>query len=377
MTSASSDDGARATAGLLWTACHRHPQSAVVRRAIEDGADVGHAALLAVAHRTAALLWRSLELVGALDGLGEHRDRLRALLDVQRMQDTLLVPHALRLALSPLTDAGMEPVVLKGPAVARRYPDRGLRPFDDFDVLLPRRQHGPAVRVLEQAGWRVSRNPARSRYDTVLRHPESPSLPLELHYGLAAWYERANGLRAERLWARRVPLELAGTKAFGLPLPEELVALCIHAAKPYHTFCRMIWVADLAMVLGHAAERGEAVDWDRVEALAADGRCRTAVGAGLALARHAGASVPPGLLPLPGRGWRGAALDNLMDPSWILAGADQPRFHLRFALADTVLRRSLLLAGSTHGMNPLQAVGRMGWSIGRGARRWAALTRRR
>ena len=54
------------------------------------------------------------------------------------MEAVLLIPRALALAVRPLTDAGLEPVVFKGPAVAARYPKPGLRPMEDIDLLLPR-----------------------------------------------------------------------------------------------------------------------------------------------------------------------------------------------------------------------------------------------
>ncbi|HEY2202564.1 MAG TPA: HAMP domain-containing protein, partial [Solirubrobacteraceae bacterium] len=58
-----------------------------------------------------------------------ERDRLEAAADTFRMEALLLIPRATALAIRPLTDAGLEPVVLKGPAVASRYPEPGLRPM--------------------------------------------------------------------------------------------------------------------------------------------------------------------------------------------------------------------------------------------------------
>ncbi|HXN63106.1 MAG TPA: nucleotidyltransferase family protein, partial [Acidimicrobiales bacterium] len=362
-----------ATAALLWEACHRRPDGHAVRAAVEGGADLPRAVVTAVHQRVAPLLWRAVQSAGLGTALGEAGAQLEEVAMVHRLEGMLLLPDAVATAVAPLTGAGLEPLVLKGPALTVRYPEVGLRPMDDIDLLLPRCFHAPALDALRRAGWYVVRSSARDRYDTVLRHPDVPALALELHYGLDAWYERATALDAEELWRRRVEIDCLGTPAFGLPLPEELVMLCVHAAKPYHCFSRLVWIADLAMVLGHRAEAGLDVDWSAVQAVARAGRCTTQVAAALTLAGHAGVTAPPGAFPLPDRGWRAAALGVLADSCWPLGGRERPTFHLRYALTDSLLRRFVLLIGSTHGQ-PLTR--RASWqvrAIEQAARRWWAL----
>lgn len=366
----------RATARLLWEACRRRPDPGVVRAAISDGANVPWVAPVAVQQRIGPLLWRALELAGELDSLGESRGSLAAVVDVHKMEAYLLFPRAVATALRPLTDAGLEPVIMKGPALAVRYPEPGLRPMEDIDLLLPLEQHSEAVGLLEGAGWEILRPSRRDRYDTVLGHREIPSLALELHYGLEASYERMTSLDAWELWSRRVPIDCLGTRCFGLPLPEELVTLAAHAGKPYHGFTRMLWTADLAMVVGHCLESGGDVDWRHVHRVAETGRCTTVVGAAFGLARHAGVEVPADLASVPEAGWRGGALQRLLDPCWVLGGSDLPTFHLRYALTDGWWRRARLLVGSGHGMPTSR---RVRWSAAAPAdalARWWELRRR-
>ncbi|HUC36555.1 MAG TPA: nucleotidyltransferase family protein [Acidimicrobiales bacterium] len=366
----------RATAELLWQACHVHPEPAAVRAAISRGADVGFAGPFAVQQRIGPLLWRALEVAGELDQLGGARQSLREIVDVRLMEAVLLLPRAVSMALGPLVEAGLEPVVLKGPAVAARYPAPGLRPMEDIDLLLPRAQHARALELLGAGGWQVLRPSRRDRYDTVLGHREVPTLTLELHYGVEASYERATSLDADALWERRVPIDCLGTPAFGLPLAEELVYLSVHAGKPYHGFGRLVWIADVAMVVGHCHESGSDVDWQRVRQVAKKRRCTTVVAAALGLAEHAGVEVPPGMFALTERGWRAAALGRLLDPVWPLRAEELPKFHLRYALIDGWWRRARLLAGSGHGMPPTR---RVRWSVGApgdALARWWELHRR-
>jgi len=323
------------TARLLWESCRPAPDPAAVRRALCDGADLSLAVASAAEHRLVPLLWRALGAAEALDQLGAERDDLAAAADAFHMEALLLIPRAVALAIRPLTAAGLEPVVLKGPEVASRYPAPGLRPMEDIDVLLPQAEHARALDALRGVGWQVARAAGVDLYDTVLTHPEVPSLLLELHYGLERTTQRVTALDPRALWERRQPTECAGTPAFRLPLTEELVVLAAHAGKPHHRFVRLIWIADLAMVANDAAERGTPVDWDAVHGFAREARCVTVVGVALAMARRAGVEVPHGLFTLPTRGWRGETMRRLLSETWPLTNGGVPGYRLDYALGTT------------------------------------------
>ncbi len=222
-----------ATARLLWEACRHDPDPDLVRRALTDGADIDLALTAASEHRIGPLLWRALGAAHARTELGPHHALLGGLAGAFKMEALLLMPRALALAVRPLTEAGLEPIVFKGPAVAARYPEPGLRPMEDIDLLLPRADHRRALDALGATGWRVIRPGGADRYDSVLAHDEVPSLFLELHYGLEGGSQRVTTLDPGALWARRQPLEVAGIAAFGLPPADELVVLA--ATRANHT----------------------------------------------------------------------------------------------------------------------------------------------
>jgi hypothetical protein len=269
------------------------------------------------------------------------------------MEALLLIPHAVALSVQPLTAAGLEPVVFKGPVVAGRYPEPGLRPMGDIDLLLPVADHARALNALRRAQWRVVRAGGDGHYDTQLVHPHVPTLSLELHYGLEPSSERVTGLDPAALWERRVPLDCAGTSAFGLSRADEVVVLAAHAGKPFHGFTRLMWIADIAMVVGDAVADGSPMDWDAVHAAAEEARCLRVVGAALALARRVGVDAPSEYFPLPTHGWRGRTLRQLLSVTWPLTAHELHRYHLTYALTDAPTQRvrSLLaLVGKWHGL---------------------------
>ena len=109
----------------------------------------------------------------ALDALGDDRAALKGTADAFAMEALLLIPHAMELAVSPLTAAALEPVVFKGPAVAARYPRPGLRPMEDIDVLLPRTDHAqPRFRRWRRPGGRWCGPPRASSTTPSSRTPK-------------------------------------------------------------------------------------------------------------------------------------------------------------------------------------------------------------
>jgi Uncharacterised nucleotidyltransferase len=334
------------TTALLWEACRREPDLAAIGAAAAGDVQPTFLVRLALVNRIGPLLWSALVKAGCETVLADQRPQFEELAELSRLHAVLLEPHVVSLAVAPLTAAGLEPVVMKGPAVARRYPAPGLRPMDDLDLLLPPEQHADALAALTRSDWTISRPRKRDLYDTQLRHPHVPSMPLELHYGLEGWHERSNRLDPVRLWQLRVPFDCLGTPAYTLPLAEEIVALAAHAGKPYHGFDRLIWLADLAMLIGHAQEHG-GFDWDAVEEVARRTECMTVVSTALRMATRMGLDVPDGRFELPTSGWRAAPLHRLLKADWPVAQG-RGTFHIRFALVDSPWRRLVLLGASPY-----------------------------
>jgi hypothetical protein len=337
----------RATAQLLWDAARPQPSIDAIRAALDDGADVTRTAALAQGHGIGPLLWRALGLAQRQDRINPAGGQLEREAQVRRAEALLLLPHAVAASVGPLRSKGFEPVVFKGPSLASRYPEPGLRSMVDIDLILPSADHPAAVGVLVGAGWEVARVADRRHYDTILVHPLVPGLFLELHRGLDMWFERSTAVRAEELWERRVPVDCMGTPAFGLPPEVELLALAAHAGKPYHCFSRLIWIVDLVVVVDAVRAEGREVDWDLVRELARTWRCQTVLAVALAQGNRLGLGSPAELTRVTGSSLRRSALAALFAPDWPLALPDmKTRNRLRYALADNWPRRAVLFAGS-------------------------------
>ena len=339
------------TARLLWAAANPYVEPAVISELADQVSDWQLAVQSALHHRIGPLLWNAL---GSLpERPADATDQLRA--DAAAwFARTHSLAEAVAHAIQPLTARGLEPVLFKGPAVARRYPSLSLRPMTDIDMVLPTRQHAAALDALQRTGWRVVGRRSRLHHETVLAHPEVPVYSLELHRAFDTWHERATALNSRDVWRRRRPFDCLGTPAFEFEPADELIVLAVHAAKPFHSFGRLIWIADLVVALENDS-RHHVIDWDLVAERAHASGAETILAVALSMAGRAGAAPPAKLPALPRQKWRLAVLAPLLDERWPLRRPrESDRHRVSLALADSPRRRVQLLLGETK-WDPMRA----------------------
>jgi hypothetical protein len=179
----------------------------------------------------AGLAWRRLE--GGTLASAETGTALRSAYLRQRLFARLAERELVR-TMSLLRSRGIEPLLVKGWALARQYPAPGLRPSGDIDLCVPPQQHEAALRALAE---------------------DPPALvPVEINPGYPKLLDRTS----DDLYAHSGVVYLDGTPV-RIPAPEEhLRLLCLHLLA--HGAWRPIWLCDVAVVLEN---RGPRFDWDR------------------------------------------------------------------------------------------------------------------
>ena len=140
--------------------------------------------------------------------------------------------HSIKQVLSVLYSAGIEPLLVKGWAVARLYPETGLRPYGDIDLLVRREQHAlakKAIRSVDVSYW------------------------VDLHAGAGTLDSRP----FEELHERSIIVKLDDFEV-RVPAPEDhFRLLCVHMLR--HSVHRPMWLCDIAA----AAEcRPKNFDWE-------------------------------------------------------------------------------------------------------------------
>ncbi|MCX9010267.1 MAG: nucleotidyltransferase family protein [Candidatus Methanoperedens sp.] len=157
-------------------------------------------------------------------------------------------------------DAEVEVVVLKGAALAETvYPDRGLRPFSDIDLLIRKENLNRTEDTLTKLGYTLDAYATprgfSKKFDYHLRYINGMSI-VELHWDLslrASIYKYTN-IRPDALWRNARKSKVAGIDVL-IPSPEDLIIhSCIHSAK--HRYSKLIWLYDIRQI----AER-HPIDW--------------------------------------------------------------------------------------------------------------------
>ena len=132
-----------------------------------------------------------------------------------------------------LRSGGIEPVLVKGWAAARLYPENGLRPYGDIDLCFAAGDY-PKARA-------------------ILGSPEGRMFNVDSHRGLAMLDDR----RLDDLLARSRLIKLGGVDVRVFAPEDELRIQSFHLLR--HGAWRPLWLCDIAaMVESRAAD----FDWD-------------------------------------------------------------------------------------------------------------------
>ena len=133
-----------------------------------------------------------------------------------------------------LNSAGVEPVLVKGWAVARLYPEEGLRPYGDIDLCFGPDQYQKAV--------------------AVVKSPDALKYSVDVHEG----FGKLDGLSLDDLMARSEPARLGAATFRLLGLEDQLRILCTHLLR--HSAWRPLWLCDIASAV---ESRPASFDWER------------------------------------------------------------------------------------------------------------------
>ncbi|MDD5543367.1 MAG: nucleotidyltransferase family protein [Acidobacteriia bacterium] len=128
---------------------------------------------------------------------------------------------------------GVEPIVAKGWAVARLYPEHGMRPLGDIDIYVRPKEHLKAQEVLNSApGGRGE---------------------IDLHNGFVLLKDR----NADSIFERSQCIDVEGIGIRVLRAEDHLRLLCLHLLA--HGAWRPIWLCDVAVLLETLSDP---FDWD-------------------------------------------------------------------------------------------------------------------
>lgn len=146
---------------------------------------------------------------------------------------SIFYKHKIKSAFALLRQKGIEPILIKGWASARLYPEAGLRPYGDIDLC---------VKPLEF-----------ERAKVVMGSPQGRECWVDLHEGMGRLDERG----WDELFERSRLLNLDADQIRVLGAEDHLRISCVHFLD--HGAWRPIWLCDIAAIVETI---GGEFDWD-------------------------------------------------------------------------------------------------------------------
>lgn len=195
------------------------------------------------------------------------RRGIRLLFLRHRHVNTLLM-QVLAEVLELLGQAGIDVLVLKGAALCQTlYPEIGLRPMRDIDLLVRHEQGAQAEALLIQSGFSTSSAPRPTdHFHLPPLHKNVDGLPIciELHHGLfpdcPPYYHQPS---FDDLQKRAISYSLLTTEARTLGNEDMLWHIFNHGVRMPLTYepVKLISVADIVTLVEN---RVEEIDWQKV-----------------------------------------------------------------------------------------------------------------
>jgi len=214
-------------------------------------------------HRLLPHLYRNLQTQDVKDSLmGRFKGMYR-----RTWYDNQLLFHHVSALLGSFRDAGIETIVLKGAALALlHYKDCGLRPMNDFDVMVRVEQTPAAIVLMKKLGWfPMPRSPeglTESYLSIVNSHGfvHSAGRECDLHWHL--FPECCQVDADDDFWEQSVPFQVHDVATRSLAPTDQLLHVCVHGAE-WNPIPPLRWVADAMMIM-----KTSLIDWDRLIAQA-------------------------------------------------------------------------------------------------------------
>ncbi len=237
----------------------------------------------------------------------------------------LLFNAELESVLAALRNQGVVPLLLKGVVLAETtYPDVGLRPMADIDILVHAADLPRVRQALQPLGYCTNANGAEPTGEffngelSFAKGAHTETLTLEFHQALVHHWNFTAPLKidSDALWQRAQPLILAGQPVVQLSAEDMLLHLCLHRGM-HHGFTGLPGYVDIAWMVATQRSR---LNWERLAARARAYQAEAIVFLALQLAHDLlGAAVPDhALTSLAPARWRQRLLSRLIDLDLIL-----------------------------------------------------------
>jgi len=209
-------------------------------------------------HRMLPLLYRNLQAHGIKDpAMSKYKGVYR-----HTWYKNQMLFHAIPFLLRYFRDREIKTLILKGAALTvLYYKDYGLRPMNDFDVLVRMKEALPAIELLQRLRWApIDFTPTENYISVSYSHGfrNSAGQEFDLHWHVLS---QSRGVDADDdFWDGAIPATIHDDMTLVLNPADQLLHVCIHGARWNYT-PPFRWVADAMAILNVSQSH---IDWNRL-----------------------------------------------------------------------------------------------------------------
>jgi hypothetical protein len=162
-----------------------------------------------------------------------------------------------------ITMKEIDVVVLKGADLAATvYPHPALRHYSDVDIMVHATDFDKVIALLEECGYHYHQE---YRFESSSKERAAFLYVKQVTVGYVMFEvhtsPHVNEMRVifdtKGIWARKRLITVGGVQVYGMGLEDLLLYCCWHYRS--HTFSRLIWLYDIAMLLQRHAQD---IDWE-------------------------------------------------------------------------------------------------------------------
>lgn len=212
-------------------------------------------------YRLFPLVYKNLQALGVEDA---WMGKLKGIYRLTWYKNQSLF-HSAAAIIKTFHDAQIQTLILKGaPLILCYYQDYGVRPMNDFDILVPVDKRDDALDLLLELGWEPIQSHWKdlSKERRILRHawglvnPQGQSIDLHWHVFSLVLDEEAD----IPSWETSIPISFLDVKTRTLNPTNMLLHVCVHGGQ-WDISSSIRWIADAFFVLSKA--RSE-INWDQL-----------------------------------------------------------------------------------------------------------------
>lgn len=248
---------------------------------------------------------------------------------IEQAQLAMLLRRQAAELLRDFQSEGITTVIMKGPIFADQlYPEPGLRPFVDLDLLVPRAAFEAGYQRMRSLSY-VEYDEAEMKYDqgyaeVLMYKPDQPGGPCELHWNLVNSPTLRRGLDVSLDDLQLDPDRLTPEGQPTLTPAANLLITAVHAAAS-HGYDKLQMIIDLLQLA-----RGQAgpidIDWLRHAMVRTGAELSLAVGLDLAARFYPHDPAPRSLLKQLKPRWSPIFWRRVISPHLLITARDHRRY---------------------------------------------------